>query len=245
MKYYVKPLVETILEIPEIQDCAVRSCVIFNNSSMANIPYVKTMVTGINGEVDAISAARQYDRVNSETATTSEADSSRDRRFTIFKKQAIATEYLTEDEPEVADAGAKMVTIIGKHNSQLQRLSRAKQSAALMGLFTELDLPENQILLETAGLTRAYTKLKESQALYIQAEEKKITVAGEKGDYISPAISASNIIYRLEALYSHLDGWALDQFSKHEETVNAINEIIDSVMIPARARQTRKQENAS
>ncbi len=245
MKIYVKPLVETILEIPEIQDCAVRSCVVFNNSPLIQSPFVQTMVSGISVEVDAISAAKQYDRVNSETITTTEADKKRDRRFIILKKQAIATEYLAEDEPEVAEAGEKVVTIIGKHNSQLQRLSRVKESAALVGLFAELDLPENTTLLETAGLTRAYTKLKEAQDLYIQAEEKKIIVAGEKGDYVSPSISASNIIYRLEALYTHLDGWALDQFNTHEDTVNAINEIIDSVMVPARTRQTRKKENAS
>ncbi len=236
MKHHVKPLVKTILETPEIQDCALRSCTILESSPEGATPFVKLMIEGISNDITAIKEAEHESHKSISTLSESKADTHRNRRFMVFKNQAMDVEYTADENSLIYDANAKVVAIMIKHNAELYKIGMEQKSVALKGLFSELDLPENQKLLEVAQLMSSYVKLKRAQAQFETIPDSKDNseVLLEK-----PAETSEfegDIIYRLNALYTHLDAWAVDQYEKHKETVRAINEVIDSVMVPARAR---------
>ncbi len=238
--HFVKPLYESILHISEVQDCAKRCQNLFLTSPLAIEPYVIAQSNGIDSANDDIIGARQYEQKNSHTVTSADADTYRDRRYSIFFTQVDSKTDLIDDEPEMAEAAIKIKAIALKHCKGLSKMNRVTESTALTNLFAELTLPENNDLVDNADVARYLSKLQEAQISYETADAQKVNEAVSKGIYIKPTKSADKIVYRLEALFTYLDSLTMDAHETHKELVNSINEIIDSVTIPARARETRK-----
>ncbi len=238
--HFVKPLYESILHISEIQDCAKRCQNLFLTSPLAIEPYVIAQSNGIDSANDDIINARQYEQKNSHTVTSADADTYRDRRYSIFYNQVESKTDLIDDDPKMAEAAIKLKAITLKHCKSLSKMNRVTESTALINLFAELALPENIDLVSKAGVAPYLSKLQEAQISYETVDVKKVNEAVSKGQYIKPAESADKIVYRLEALFTYLDTLTMDAHEAHKELVNSVNEIIDSVTIPARSRETRK-----
>ncbi len=241
MAKFINTLSESILTVAEIQDCSTRGIKVIANSSVGEVAVVKAQITGIDTATKNIEFAEQYEQKNSFTITSAEADKYRDRRYTLLMSRARVNAENIEDEPLVAEASQTVLTKLAKYGKKVVTQSRTKESATLNNIFAEFDTEESLALLETAGLSVLYTKLKESQVQYEETDRAKISEAVAKGDYIRPSESIATIVYRLEALFSYIDILAFDDYETHETTIRSLNEIIDSVMTPARARKSKKQ----
>lgn len=244
MAQYVKPLVRTLLSVEEIQDCGIRCRDLFLNSSLAAEPFLLAQTTAITEADSAINEARRYEKKNSETVTSKEADDYRDRRFSIFNSQVESKMDLLEDEPEMAQAAISIKAITEKHCNKLHKMDRVTETVSLKALFTELDISANYDLITNAEVERYYIKLKDAQAQYEAVDLKKINEAVAKGEYVKPVDSAEKILYRLDALFSYLDALYVDNQGQYGELADAVNKVIDSVVIPARARKSRKETEA-
>lgn len=241
---FVKPLLKTLLSVEEMQDCGIRCSDLFLTSPLGTAPgFVQNQTAGIAKADADISAARQYEKKNSFTGTSKEADNYRDRRYSILNSQVASKIKLDEDEPEMAAAARAIKFIMNKHCKGLANMDRVTETVNLKNLFAELDLPENSDHLENAEVTRYYLKLKEAQTSYDSVESQKLQEAIKKGEYIKPDESADKIHYRLEALFTYLDALVLDNPTEHSELLNSVNEVIDSVVIPAKARKTRNDSS--
>lgn len=241
--HFIHEFNQTSLEVSEIQDCTTRCLKLFETSPIGTGDFFVNQKNGIESSVRDIESAQRYEKKNSFTLTSGEADAYRDRRFNLFKSRAEVNADNVEDEPVQAEKAQQVLDKLAKYGKKVARLSRSKESAVLNAIFAEFDSPENTTLLEEAGLTLLYTKLKDAQAQYEATDRAKVEEAVSKGEYIKPAESAANITYRLEALFSYMDALALDDFPTYESTIMALNEVIDSVMIPARARKSKKKNS--
>ncbi len=203
MPQYVKPLVRTLLTTEEIQDCGIRCRDLYLNSPIATENrFLHAQATGITKADSAINEARMYEIKNSQTVTSKEADAYRDRRFSIFNSQVESKTDLIDDEPEMAQSSIVIKAVVAKHCKGLAKMDRVTESVSLKALFTELDLPVNSDHIANAEVERYYIKLKDSQVQYEAADVNKVNEAVAKGQYVKPADSADQILYRLDALFS-------------------------------------------
>lgn len=241
MMHFVHEFNQSFLTISEIQDSSTRCLFLIEASPIGRELFFTNQKNGINSSIRDLELADQYEKKNSYTLTSAEADLYRDRRFNLFKNQAQLNADNVEDDPIKAEKSQLVLDKLAKYGKRVVKLSRSKESTTLNNIFAEFDTPDNTTLLEEAGLTLLYTKLKDAQAQYETTDRAKVAEAVLKGEYVKTAVSAANIVYRLEALFSYIDALALDDFPTYESAIKGINEVIDSVMIPARARQSKKK----
>lgn len=241
---FVSPLLKTLLTVEETQDCGIRCRDLFLNSPLGSDPgFVQDQTTAITKADVEIKSARQYEKTNSHTVTSKEADAYRDRRYSIFNSQVVSKIDLIEDEPEMAESAIVIKSIMEKHCKGLANMNRVTETVNLKNLFAELDLTENMDHIANAEVERYYLKLKDAQTKYEESEFLKVQEAVQKGEYIKPDDSADKIHYRLEALFYYLDALVLDNPELYSDLVESVNKVIDSVVIPAKARRSRDKED--
>ena len=141
-----------------------------------------------------------------------------------------------------AAKASKLLAILEKHGKDVYRLGYKAETAILISLFQEFDLPENQQLLTDLSLVPYYQSLKTAQDEFdlvssqktdeLTLKETDSEAATQVLDEMNPALN--NLVAMLQ-LYSELEPDVYsDMFNRVLTCINETNAV-------ARARKTRKQ----
>jgi len=143
---------------------------------------------------------------------------------------------------DVSKKAAKPYAIISKSSAKAYSMGYKEETAKLISLFSDFDLPANNALLKELGILPFYESLKAAQVAFDTVSKQKSdqktdqTTDSEAATYIltelTPAMT--NVMAMIE-LNSELEG---DIYS---ETFNQLVTYINEINAAARARKTRKQ----
>ena len=146
---------------------------------------------------------------------------------------------------DISRKAAKPNAIITKYGGKVYRMGYKEETANLISLFSEFDLPANNALLADLGVLPYYESLKTAQTIFDTVSKQKLD---QKADQTNDSEAATAILTELTPamtdlmamieLNSRLDG---DIYS---ETFNQLVTYINEINATARARKTRKQNNS-
>lgn len=143
---------------------------------------------------------------------------------------------------DISKKAAKPYAIITKYGGKVYRMGYKEETANLISLFSEFDLPVNNALLSDLGILPYYESLKTAHAAFDTVSKQKSdqitaqTSNSEAATYVlselTPAMT--NVMAMIE-LNSKLDK------DTYGESFNQLVTYINEINAAARARKTRKQ----
>jgi len=146
---------------------------------------------------------------------------------------------------DISRKAAIPYAIITKYGGKVYRMGYKEETANLISLFSDFDLPANNALLADLGILPYYESLKTAQTVFDTASKKKsdqITAQTSDSEaateILTELIPAMTDLMAMIELNSRLDG---DTYS---ETFNQLVTYINEINAAARARKTRKQNNS-
>jgi len=173
---------------------------------------------------------------NTFTEQLSLKDMARDHAFRTLVGNLDGIAMITK-KPEASQAAKDLLNIIAKHDRSLYRFGYARESAALYALQKELSQEGPTLLLKTAGATELFDDVKTTAKEFEDLYQSKL---GDIKTYPETAAAAREIIYRLNFLLTYTDVRTNDEPQMFEKCADELNMAINDIMTPARARNTRQ-----
>lgn len=143
---------------------------------------------------------------------------------------------------DISRKAAKPYAIITKYGGKVYRMGYKEETANLISLFSDFDLPENNALLKDLGILPFYESLKTAQIAFDTVSKQK---SDQKTEQTNDSEAATDILTELAPamtnvmamieLNNQLEPEAYGEI--YSQLVTYINEINSA----ARARKTRKQ----
>ncbi|HBL77592.1 MAG: hypothetical protein A2W90_03235 [Bacteroidetes bacterium GWF2_42_66] len=168
------------------------------------------------------------------------SDKQRDRSF-IALRNIIYGMSLNE---ETAGKANPLYTIIDKYGAQAYRLGYKAETAMLLSLFDEFNLPENQQRLTDLGILAFYQSLKTAQESFDLISKQK---SDEKTTLDNESEAVSSVVQEMFPALINLVAW-LQLYSQlnpetYGEIYNQIVTYVTEINTVARARRTRKKKD--
>ena len=143
---------------------------------------------------------------------------------------------------DISRKAAKPYAIITKYGGKVYRMGYKEETANLISLFSEFDLPVNNTLLNDLGILPFYESLKNAHAAFDTVSKQK---SDQKTDQISDSEAATSILTELTpAMINVMAMIELNNQLEPEtygEVYNQLVTYINEINSAARARKTRKQ----
>ena len=228
----------TLLYAPELHTAASRFLSIFSRAPADE--YLTRQCNLVKSSVEKLEDSLQRDRSSAFTGTLAEKDNTRDRIFVGFRDFLNGLLGLGDVMPKKAEAAKVIFEIFRRNDLGLYREGYIRESAKLNVLLDELSSPENIAHLKTLNAMHLYEALRNAQQDFEGVYQEKVNEEAKK-EYPLLKETASDIAYRLDALFAYIDTNALDLPDRYKSVVEELNEAIVDIMTPARARQTRKE----
>ncbi len=166
------------------------------------------------------------------------SDKKRDTLLRVIKRKLKSDIDLIEYDPEAA-AGAKIVKKLMRDNYVDLRAGYSEESAQINTLIanSKTSVYSDAILVTSAAVL--FTKLEEEQTtfedlVHQQAQANSEVPTGEVKKHVA------NMVFRLEGILSYLERKAMSHV-QYETAAANIQEMLNSIMAPARARATKKE----
>ncbi|MFT5469631.1 MAG: hypothetical protein ACI8UO_004753 [Verrucomicrobiales bacterium] len=221
-------------------------------------PEINTIIAG-NAQLELIATGAENDRkfmVENPAGSTSgplagtadvgEKDTLRDRRFRKMRddlKQIIEDAEDPDEEiaPEVAAAAVRLYDIFRGHGLSLWSLPRTKQSGKMHELFADLRKPPSPADIELTGKSHRFGLMVDGQVQFETAQEN---LADEKMARLASEFSdrRASLRRRFGLLLDNVDELtSLITDPAFVDAVTKMNEIIQDIMVPVRARLTKEK----
>jgi hypothetical protein len=147
------------------------------------------------------------------------------------------------DDQTIADAGKTVYALLELHNTGLARESYAVESHLLNALLLDFELPQYVAAIATLGISRSVANLRASQSkfesLQLAKNKNKTELTIEEiNAYVTPIRDI------LLELLSSLRTELRRNPELYTPIVNQVNGLIDETISKARARVTRKKNEA-
>jgi len=143
---------------------------------------------------------------------------------------------------DISRKAAKPYAIITKYGGKAYRMGYKEETANLISLFSEFDLPANNSLLNDLGILPFYESLKNAHTAFDTVSKQK---SDQKSDQISDSEAATSILTELTpAMINVMAMIELNNQLEPEtygEIYNQLVTYINEINAAARARKTRKQ----
>ena len=242
----VNKLSHTLLEHQEISMTGGRIAGMTEEAGLG-LPYIDGFVGLVKANVNELNAALVKTPYLEQTPEVHAADDRRDTRFKSFRGFVDYKRY-SADEAEKENA-EHLWSILDRHSLSLWTFGFTDQSAALEGLFSDIDgNSKAQAALQATGAGEEYAALKAAQADFESAYRARAEESALKDE---PRVkdARKKLTGNLEALLINLEmAEKLNQesgdetLSKINSLIANVNEVIGSAMSVARARVTRASD---
>lgn len=143
---------------------------------------------------------------------------------------------------DISRKAAKPYAIIAKYSGKAYRMGYKEETANLISLFSEFDLPANNTLLKDLGILPFYESLKTAQIAFDTVSKQK---SDQKTDQTSDSEAATYILTELTPAMTNV--MAMIELNNqlepeaYGEIYNQLVTYINEINAAARARKTRKQ----
>ena len=209
-------------------------------SLIASNPAIAALAANLDKAKKELKKARKNGALNTQTELVVEADESRDLAFRAFLMYVKAA-AIRQNEA-ISQAARALLKHIEKFDSKLYKLGYNAQSAELNLFIAEMEKANEYVT--GCGAAEWLSELKDSQDHFVDVQGGKVDEEVEKSLLLPTREAKENTLQQLIALTSTLNGLE----SANIEGVTAVNQkidqIIEEVEIPARARSTRRENKS-
>lgn len=201
---------------------------------------IAALYTRLNGAVKMLKAARKNTQLNTHTELLAAADDVRDLAFRAFI-QYVEASSIRQNESYSLPAQA-LLKHIEKFDRRIPYLGYTAQTAELNIFFDEME--KASALVQGCGASEWMSELKTSQEAFLTVQGKQVNEEVEK-KLLIPAKQAKAATFELLiGLVNVLNGLALAGVEGIADINMKVDQIIEDVEVPARARRTKKENKA-
>lgn len=206
------------------------------DSSQAELQESITQFVAANQDLTASMNRKKAEQFTEELK---ELDEIRSKAYRCLKLAALSA--IEREEPEVVEAATQVNNIIQRHPSGIDRMGYNKKLVHLTSLIQELATITT--VIEQAGMTTQFEYLNKSEDNWSLLYQEKVKAS--KGPKLKTLFQAKKDLKEaFEFIQKHIEVL----YSKNEEVLKPLiaqyNEIIAETNTLAKARQTRKDNNA-
>ncbi len=221
----------------ELSTFAIRVCVELE-SSLPEDDFLMEETAVIRGENDIVTALKSRSSTNKFTGLVEVSDKKRDKLYRVIKRKLKNDIDLAEYDPAQAVTAEQLLKLIDENPVNLIA-GYAKENAQLNRLLDVFKKPENDTLVQGSSVSAQIAALiAEQQNLEnLQADQNRLDTETLKGE-VKKNIAV--MIFHLNGILSYLELRALSNGATYETSAARVEEIINAMMAPARARASKK-----
>jgi len=201
--------------------------------------FITDELGSLKGEIDTYNALKSRNSNGNIAELTLISDRNRRMLLTKIKRRLKDDIDMAEFFPAEAAKAEAVMEVINR-NPVNHEVSYEEESVQLNRLFAEMAIAS---VVESSSVSGLYAKLLEEQ---VQFEELRNREAEESAQAVTGEVKQplSQIVYRLEGLFSYIERKAISQNDLYEPSAQRIEQMVSEVMSVARARETRKENIA-
>lgn len=207
---------------------------------VASNPAITALATNLKTELDELKKARKNGTYNTQTELVVQADEARDLAFRAFWMYVEAAAI--RQNQVISQAAKALQKHVHKFSLQIPYLGYSAQTAELNLFFAEME--KATAYIDESGATEWYNELKDSQDAFVDVQGGKLDEEVEKSILEPTRIAKEKTLQQLIALTSTLNGLEMAGIEGVAPVNQKVDQLIEEVEIPARARKTRKSNAA-
>ncbi len=232
----------SLLTNEELATFAIRVCAKVE-SNLEDDEFLNTEANVITEENSTVTELKARTNSNEFTILLELSDKKRDKLYRVIKRKLKNDIDMLEYEPALADLAEKVISII--ENNPVDLIAGySTESEQLNRLFDITKQPENAQTLQASSVASLFTTIEHEQREFerLQNEQDLLDTKTPNGE-VKKHIAA--MVFHLKGILSYLELNALSKSTIYESTAAEVEEMINSIMAPARARATKKENEKS
>jgi hypothetical protein len=197
----------------------------------------------IKTECDTVDTLLGRSKSDEYTQKLDLSDQRRDKIIRVIKRNLLSDIDMAEFDPEMAEAAKTVQKLMGDNTVDI-RAGYTAETAQINTLLSNSKASEYaDAIQENPTTDRLFLALRNEQLAFEellrkQAEASSQVPTGEVKKHIV------EIVYRLEGILSYLERKAESHGGAYETTAATLEKIVEKIMTPAKARATRKENEA-
>lgn len=232
----IRPIVKTLFSSQEVQSLAEKILAV-TTALVATQPVIAILSQSLDAALKKLKAARKNSQHNTQTELLAQADEVRDLAFRAFITYAEAAFYRQNEA--FMTAAAALQQHVRKFDKGLVNLGYVAETAELDLFIAEMEKAAQYI--EAINATEWFGELKSAQKDFLGTHDEKTQEEVEKNVLI-PTKEAKELTFsQLIAITHTLNGLAMAGMEGIADINQKVDQVIEEVERPARARFTRKQ----
>lgn len=235
----IREILKSLFTSREVQSLAEKILVAVK-SLIASNPAIAALAANLETALDELKKARKNGTYNTQTELVVAADEVRDLAFRAFWMY-VAAAAIRQNEL-ISQAAQTLQKHLQKFDLKMPYLGYSAQTAELNLFIVEMEKASEHV--EGCGAMEWFNELKDSQDGFVEVQGGKVDEELEKSLLEPTRFAKEKTLQQLIALTNTLNGLEMAGIEGVTAVNQKVDQLIEQVEMPARARKTRKK-NAS